>query len=847
MGNIREHIYLAALLHDIGKFYQRADTGSVASSIKLDQEVKNLELMLLPSYKGRTTHKHALWTAQFIIDNRSVFNSLVGSNLSDLSDKNNLIQLSAGHHLAYDQQSELGKIIKEADSLSAGMDRSSDLALKDEQDERETNWDSFKKKRMLSILETIGLTTEQIQEKSNWHHYPVEKLTLSKGFFPKKEFDGTPDYTKLWNEFNRDFKFIQSNTYRAFSETLLSLLFKYTSTIPASTIHFADVSLFDHLKTTAALAVCLYDYEKDKEKYDNPFLLIGADFSGIQNYIYQIVSKYAGKNLKGRSFYLRLLSDALVKYILKRLNLFQSNVIYNSGGSFYILAPNTSYVRKELTDIMDTIEQKMFDDHGTTLFVALDYVEMSKDTLMNRNGKSINDSWGELFLKRDKKKLNRYSNLILSNYHNIFEPTLYGIETDVITGEGIYKNEKTKIIAEVGKVKYTTYQQIELGKKLRESEIMIISEVEIPYWKDKNPLQPLGLGFYFYLLKRSELRQMKDELRASADKVSIITFNGESGNCDFMYAGQSDDMLMHGINNIFGLEFYGGNIFDGKTFDEFCRKDNPDVYKRLGVLRMDVDNLGSIFQSGIQKDRSTLSRFSALSRSFDYFFSGYLNTIQQDIAPTNSFILYSGGDDLFIVGSWDKSIKLAKQIRKDFDLFACGNSNFSVSGGIAIVAPKYPIMKASSESDVEEKRAKNHTVNELSKNSISFMSTPLNWDKEFPIVERLKDKIVKLISEKKLASSFIGKILQHRASAKIERHKITNLKTFWMVPYDLGRMVSRNTDFEVKEVIDNCKTEICGNRNTLDGAPIITSYHAIELWAFAVRWAELEIRTNKTT
>ena len=32
MENSRERIYLAALLHDIGKFYQRADTGSVRSS-----------------------------------------------------------------------------------------------------------------------------------------------------------------------------------------------------------------------------------------------------------------------------------------------------------------------------------------------------------------------------------------------------------------------------------------------------------------------------------------------------------------------------------------------------------------------------------------------------------------------------------------------------------------------------------------------------------------------------------------------------------------------------------------------------------------------------------------------
>ena len=37
-------------------------------------------------------------------------------------------------------------------------------------------------------------------------------------------------------------------------------------------------------------------------------LLVGGDFSGIQKYIYKIASKHAGRSLKGRSFYLHLLS-----------------------------------------------------------------------------------------------------------------------------------------------------------------------------------------------------------------------------------------------------------------------------------------------------------------------------------------------------------------------------------------------------------------------------------------------------------------------------------------------------------------------------------------------------------
>ena len=111
MENIREHIYLAALLHDIGKFYQRADIGSVNSSKYLSSSIKNLEGIILPSFKGVTTHKHALWTAQFIADHETVFKSLVGVSSLNLQNENNLMNIAAGHHLPYSQQSTLGRII----------------------------------------------------------------------------------------------------------------------------------------------------------------------------------------------------------------------------------------------------------------------------------------------------------------------------------------------------------------------------------------------------------------------------------------------------------------------------------------------------------------------------------------------------------------------------------------------------------------------------------------------------------------------------------------------------------------------------------------------------------------
>lgn len=138
MENIREHIYLAALLHDIGKFYQRADSGSVGSSKFLKDEVKNLASILLPVFKGKSTHKHALWSAQFIADYETIFKNLAGAEIHELQDSNNLINITAGHHLPANQQSELGLIIKEADSLASGMDRDSEVALQDDSDEDKT-------------------------------------------------------------------------------------------------------------------------------------------------------------------------------------------------------------------------------------------------------------------------------------------------------------------------------------------------------------------------------------------------------------------------------------------------------------------------------------------------------------------------------------------------------------------------------------------------------------------------------------------------------------------------------------------------------------------------------------
>jgi hypothetical protein len=73
----RETIYLAALLHDIGKFWQRADENGSAASKILSAATKNNEGLYCPQYNGRYSHKHVLWTAEFLDLHRKFFERLI--------------------------------------------------------------------------------------------------------------------------------------------------------------------------------------------------------------------------------------------------------------------------------------------------------------------------------------------------------------------------------------------------------------------------------------------------------------------------------------------------------------------------------------------------------------------------------------------------------------------------------------------------------------------------------------------------------------------------------------------------------------------------------------------------
>ena len=126
----------------------------------------------------------------------------------------------------------------------------------------------------------------------------------------------------------------------------------------------SDISLYDHSKTTAAIASCIYEYlySQNRDDYrsilllntkdfyaEKAFLMFSFDISGIQKFIYTISDKNALKILRARSFYLEILVRHLVDRLLERCGLSRANLIYSGGGHCYMLLPNTSKIKAEFT------------------------------------------------------------------------------------------------------------------------------------------------------------------------------------------------------------------------------------------------------------------------------------------------------------------------------------------------------------------------------------------------------------------------------------------------------------------------------------------------------------------
>lgn len=244
-------------------------------------------------------------------------------------------------------------------------------------------------------------------------NYPTEdKVEMDEGFYNKVVADITDNLKGI--ELSREYV-----------DSLLSVLEANLTYIPSSTSkrELADISLYDHVKMTAAIASCIEQYlaaegEQDyrtflyknaEKNYDTKmFMLYSMDISGIQNFIYTIGESGALKGLRARSFYLEILMEHIIDELLEKLSLSRANLIYTGGGHCFILLPNTKNVLKTIDQYEVSVNEWLMDKFGTALYIGTGYAVANANAFRNMPDGSYSDLYRNISRMISRKKTHRY-------------------------------------------------------------------------------------------------------------------------------------------------------------------------------------------------------------------------------------------------------------------------------------------------------------------------------------------------------------------------------------------------------------------------------------------------------
>ncbi len=839
-------VILGALFHDIGKFYQRADESiAYKNSVFLSHETRSNIHLICPSDSGGYTRKHALWTYEFFEKQHNHFRAIFSNEVTLGED--NVKNLASFHH---HPSTPLQHLIQEADQLSSGMDRTKKGTDEETIQEEEGKF-KFRITRLRPIFEEIELDKHTPKQE---YKYEIKPLRLGKTeLFPKKINELQPaagedlweEYQRLWNEFESELGKIRTDNFYYLVDCYLSLLEKYTWCIPSSTHDMPDISLFDHLKTTAAIASCLYQYHEDneltknniKDRMEEKFLLVGGDLSGIQKYIFDLTHvnlRKVSKTLRARSFYLSALPKVLVTKILYENDLTSANCLMESGGRFILLMPKNEKITKYLERLQQDLSEWCMNEFYGELMVGLDWsVALSGNDFMQdgNQGNLFSTKIDELNRKLEVKKLQKYS----------FKIDMEWDDTGFVLGLDYekLKDDTTELCRTCGKkpavkpiideegeqiqICPSCYQQQQIGKALTHRAVFSIQKLtKQESEKNRKPSFhfDFGKGVYSLILHHDDDLEFLNQstlVTAFALPESVTQYylpRHYIANHVPRFVKEEVDKYKKICKSDEAEHIEEGAI---KTFNDLAippnQLDNPDdksgtLY--LAIIKADVDNLGLIFSQGIKK-RFSISRYATLSRMMNTFFCGYLNTFLQKSYP-NIYTVYAGGDDLFLIGNWLDILNFAPHFNTEFRLYSCQNEDIHLSAGIELVKRRSPVRKGAELADeaLDNAKAVTDSYGVPIKNAFNLFNSVLNWD-EWKWLNQwmtLFDK--KLIENKsdngktKINSAFLYRLLRYQQMALeyCKHRRIKGLLYLSHLSYDIARNIQTDKNPDLNNELE---------------------------------------------
>ena len=389
-------VALAGLLHDLGKLAERADMPVPNREIlEVNKQIYCPNPKPYPDSPGWFSHVHAAYTALALDVLEPDLPPIKGEDASPFQEwgearaggaDDSLINAAAKHHKP---ETFLQWIVATADRAASGLDREQFDRYNSARDENPTTGKNHYTTRQYTLFEQIDIKRREVGRRAapKWdYRYRLGPLS-PRSIFPVRA-DGyetndraaaRDEYSDLWRAFREALGLIPESHRRNLSlwlDHFDSLWMTFTHAVPAATAFrtIPDVSLYDHSRVVAALAAAIWRYHHERgddrgeirvrlanrRDWNEPKLLfVQGDLFGIQDFIFASggeTTKHAAKLLRGRSFFVALLTECTALRVLEALSLPPTSQIVNVAGKFQIIAPNTPKTIEALHGLREELD-----------------------------------------------------------------------------------------------------------------------------------------------------------------------------------------------------------------------------------------------------------------------------------------------------------------------------------------------------------------------------------------------------------------------------------------------------------------------------------------------------------
>lgn len=753
---------LAAWLHDIGKFAQRAR-----------ENRSDLEHEYCPQYKGNSTHQHVLYTDYFI-------ERILPLPPELEAERSRLASLAASHHRAEGKSRE-HMAIQKADRLSAGMDRT--------ESGEEGN---YIRERLNSIFSAVRLGGKGLPEDGAPLQYALAPLDDGDAIFPMANAQQGAGYDTLWRKFLADLRNIPTDLgVEAWQASLVSLLERYCWCVPSATWKtLPDVSLY-LAAGTAAITQAILACPEGEEK----FLLFGGDLSGIQAFIFgqeEPADKGAVKLLRARSFLLQAVTRSVWLALLRRLQLDPCAKIMDAGGRFVLFLPDAPAVRKELDALEQQVEKWLLATFQGAVRLNFARLELARADLGKEEFSARFEDFNEAL---EKAKLQPFRHSFADGELPLLPVRFEDYEA---YGECDYCHVRPAIRDDGRKICGMCSQLQSLGQKLPNTRFIAFCAGGRSGGNTFANLLFDDISLHLYA-EMPPAREVAGALQILSVKAEpVFTVAPIAGHMPMISQKDIERWQSEGLLTQDGAaySFMGEECAPGepKTFAMLAQEaripperpgESWTSMPCLGVCKADVDNLGLIFSLGLARNFS-LSCFAMLARMLNHFFAGYLMGVIRREYP-NIYVIFAGGDDVFAIGPWPEAIAFGQRMAADFQRFCGGNPAVTISAGIPLVKPGLPMRAIREEAEDFLETSKN--FDDGAKNAVTIFKVSAHWRKAAELLTN-GEWLGQLCAAGRISRGFLRRLLGYaRESSDFFKGKKLARNGLYLshLQYDLAR------------------------------------------------------------